>query len=402
MKPSDPATLEIVCPPRATLLDFDRGRLDETTEAEVSTHLTVCAHCEQVLANLQGTSSHDPLIALLKRSLEGYPLPLAPNQETWEYAPSYAIPRSEATEHAMGPVGPGLGGSPGALFRGRIGSHELLGSIGQGGMGVVYKARHISLQREVALKMILGGHHAPSRNVARFLREGKAVARLRHANVVQVYEYDTWEGLPYLTMELIEGGSLHARLAKGPLPCREAADVVRTLAQAVEYAHEQGVIHRDLKPANILLTTDGTPKITDFGLAKLLDQDSDPQAMATLTVTDSVLGTPSYMAPEQAEGRLSEIGKRTDVYALGAILYATLTGRPPFSSETKVKTIDLVRSKPPEPPSKQRPEVPRWLEAVCLKCLEKAPNAGTSRPRPWPTTSIDGSVMRSRKESRAV
>jgi serine/threonine-protein kinase len=174
-------------------------------------------------------------------------------------------------------------------------------------------------------------------------------------------------------MELVEGGSLVRRLAQGPLGLREAAELVRTLARAADEAHRAGVVHRDLKPANILLAGDGTPKIGDFGLAKLLDNEPDGSNTPPLTETGTVLGTANYMAPEQVDGRSNEIGSATDVYALGAILYETLTGRPPFAAKTKLETLELVRSGSPVSPSQARPEVPFWLEAICLKCLEKRP-----------------------------
>ncbi|MDR3636345.1 MAG: serine/threonine-protein kinase, partial [Isosphaeraceae bacterium] len=254
-----------------------------------------------------------------------------------------------------------------------IGAYEVLGEIGHGGMGVVYRAWQVPLNRLVALKMILAGPHAGAKAVARFEIEGKAVARLHHPNVVQIFELGTHDGLPYYSMELLEGGSLHARLSRGPLDVREAAELVRTLAATAAYAHREGVLHRDLKPANILLDEHGTPKITDFGLAKILDAGPGDEAHAALTETDAILGTASYMAPEQAEGRPADISEATDVYALGAILYVCLTGQPPFAGGSRAKTLEFVRSKPPVSPSRQRADVPRGLEDICLKCLEKAP-----------------------------
>ena len=238
-------------------------------------------------------------------------------------------------------------------------------------MGVVYRVRDPGGDRELALKMIRAGRYAASPAVSRFVREGRVIARLEHPHVVRVYELGMTDELPYFTMELIDGGSLHDRLADGPLEPRAAAGLLHTLALAVEHAHVQGVVHRDLKPSNILMTSEGTPKIADFGLAKLLEPPVGESMSVTLTASDMILGTPSYMAPEQAEGRASEIGKETDVYALGAILYATLTGHAPFASENRLKTLDLVRTTPPTPPSTLRTEIPGWLEEICLKCLEK-------------------------------
>jgi WD40 repeat protein/tRNA A-37 threonylcarbamoyl transferase component Bud32 len=248
---------------------------------------------------------------------------------------------------------------------GSLPGHEILGELGRGGMGVVYKARHIRLKRFVALKMILAGSHAAPEVSARFLREAEAVARLRHPNVVQVYDFGTHEGMSYLCLEYLEGGSLADRIKAGLETARQSAQTVVALARAVQAAHEQGVLHRDLKPANVLLAADGTPKITDFGLAKNAD--------SGITATGEVLGTPSYMAPEQAEGKVQEVGPPVDVYALGAVLYELLTGRPPFKGVTPADTLRRVLDDEPIPPRRLRPDVPRDLENICLKCLEKRP-----------------------------
>jgi serine/threonine-protein kinase len=201
--------------------------------------------------------------------------------------------------------------------------YEVLGVLGRGGMGVVYRARHVKLNRIVALKMILTGGHAGEAELARFRTEAEAVARLQHPNVVQVFEVGESEGHPFLSLEFCPGGSLEKKLQGTPLPPGQAAQLVETLAQAMQAAHEKGVIHRDLKPANVLLAEDGTPKITNFGLAKKLDE-------AGQTATGAVMGTPSYMAPEQAGGKAKELGPACDIYALGAVLYECLTGRPPL------------------------------------------------------------------------
>jgi serine/threonine protein kinase len=247
----------------------------------------------------------------------------------------------------------------------RIPGYELLEVLDEGGMGVVYKARQVGLDRLVALKMILGGGLSNSRRRARFRLEAQAVARLRHPHIVPIYEVGEAQGLPYFSLEYVEGGSLAQKLRGGRLPVREAAGLVETLARAMHYAHGQGIIHRDLKPGNVLLTVEGEPKITDFGLAKLLG------AGEGQTVSGDVLGTPNYMAPEQAEGDSRRAGPATDVYGLGAILYELLTGRPPFQAETRIKTALQVLTEPPVPPGVLRPEVPRELERICLRCLEK-------------------------------
>ena len=248
-----------------------------------------------------------------------------------------------------------------------IPGYEIVDELGRGGMGVVYKARHLRLNRPCALKMILAGPHAGAEAAARFLAEAEAVAQLQHSNIVQIFHIDEHAGFPYFEMEFVGGGSLAARLDGTPRPPREAARLVETLACAMAEAHRQGIVHRDLKPGNILLTPEGTPKVADFGLAKLLNADSG------LTRTDSVLGSPSYMAPEQAGGRTKEVGPAADVYALGAILYELLTGRPPFRGATVLETLEQVRTVEPVPPSRLVPRLPRDIETIGLKCLQKDP-----------------------------
>jgi serine/threonine protein kinase/WD40 repeat protein len=265
--------------------------------------------------------------------------------------------------------------------------YELVERLGRGGMGVVYKARHLQLGRWVALKMIGSGSHADPRELARFRTEAEAAARLQHANIVQVYEVGEFNGCPFITLEFIDGGSLAQHIAGESPPAREAAQLVETLARAAAYAHQHGVVHRDLKPANILLagakhvTAGATiserpsalsardlrfraPKITDFGLAKRLD-DGIGQ-----TKTGELLGTPGYMAPEQVNGKT---GPAVDIYALGAILYELLTGRPPFRAETAYETVQQIMREEPISPSRLRPRLARDLETICLKCLQKDP-----------------------------
>ncbi|HEV3259344.1 MAG TPA: protein kinase [Gemmataceae bacterium] len=251
--------------------------------------------------------------------------------------------------------------------------YEIYGELGRGGMGIVYKARQLKAERLVALKMILAGAHAGAQDLARFRTEAQAVARLQHPNIVQVYEVGEQDGLPFFSLEFVEGGSLAARLDGTPWPARKAAALVETLARAVHAAHAKGIVHRDLKPGNVLLTADGQPKVTDFGLAKRLDR-------AGQTQTGAIMGTPSYMAPEQAggfsrdpQGSAGGIGPAADVYALGAILYELLTGRPPFRAETRLDTVLQVVSQEPVPPRQLQPKTPADLETVCLKCLQKDP-----------------------------
>jgi WD40 repeat protein len=245
--------------------------------------------------------------------------------------------------------------------------YEGLREIGRGGMSVVYEARHVRLDRLVALKMLQSGKHADPDELRRFRTEAEAIARLQHPNIVQIYEVGEHDGRPYLALELCGGGSLERKLAAGVLPAKEAAVLVETLARAVHAAHQKGIVHRDLKPANVLLAEDGTPKITDFGLAKKLEIEQGQ------THSGAVVGTPSYMAPEQARGRSKDVGPAADVYALGAVLYACLTGRPPFQAPTVFDTLAQVVGDEPVSVRRLQPKIPPDLETICLKCLQKAP-----------------------------
>jgi serine/threonine protein kinase/tetratricopeptide (TPR) repeat protein len=249
----------------------------------------------------------------------------------------------------------------------RIKGHEVQAVLGRGGMGVVYKAWHPGLKRAVAVKMLLAGDYARPQELERFLREAQAVAGLCHPNIVQVYEVGNVAGRPYFTMELVDGDSLAERFTATPQPARQAAALVCTIAKAIQVAHQSGIIHRDLTPTNILLTADGTPKITDFGLARRMEGGGG------LTLSGAAIGTPNYMAPEQALGRRDAIGPGTDVYALGVILYQLVTGRPPFRAETAAATLQQVANDDPVPPSRLNCKVPRDLETICLKCLHKEP-----------------------------
>ena len=263
-------------------------------------------------------------------------------------------------------MGPGCRGLPSRTIP-SIPGYEILGELGRGGMGVVYKARQLRLNRIVALKMILAGNHASPEARVRFLAEAESVAQLHHPHIVQIFAFGDCDGRPFFEMEYVDGGSLSDRLDGTPRPPRDAARLVETLARAIHEAHRLGIVHRDLKPANILLTADGIPKIADFGLAKCLDVETG------LTRTQLIVGSPSYMAPEQAGQSLGPIGPAADVYSLGAILYELLTGRPPFQAATVLETLEQVRSDEPIPPSRLRPKLPRDLVTICLKCLEKLP-----------------------------
>jgi serine/threonine-protein kinase len=258
---------------------------------------------------------------------------------------------------------------PGEL--GRFASYQVLRSLGRGGMGVVYLARQQRPARLVALKILAGVPLSDGQRLARFRAEADVLAGLHHPNVVQVYEAGEHAGLPYYTMEYLEGGSLAGKLAESPLPAGEAARLLETLARAVHAAHERGILHRDLKPSNVLVAGSGVPKVSDFGLAKQLPVDGNGAA-ACHTDTGAILGTPGYMAPEQFTGT-GDSGPAVDIYALGAILYETLTGRPPFKGATALDTLEQSRNRDPIPPSRLQPGIPRDLQALCLKCLEKTP-----------------------------
>ncbi len=286
--------------------------------------------------------------AVTKRDAERPAASLRPAHEAVTLAPSEA---DNATASGEAPSVPG---------------YEIIAELGRGGMGVVYKARQTALNRFVALKMVLHGGHASSTELDRFLAEGETVAQLQHPHIVQIHEIGQQAGLPFFCLEYVEGGTLSQRLAAGPLPPRESAHLTETLARAMAYAHGRGLIHRDLKPSNVLLAADGTPKITDFGLAKRATGGGH------LTATGAILGTPSYMAPEQAEAK-KDVGPLADVYALGAILYEMVTGRPPFQAPTTLDTIMQVLTQEPVPPSRLQPGLPADLETICLKCLQKEP-----------------------------
>src|SRR5262249_43924171 len=243
----------------------------------------------------------------------------------------------------------------------------------QGGMGVVYRARQTRLNRLVALKMLLAGAHAGPALQARFRTEAEAVARLQHPNIVQIHDVGEHEHCPYFALEFVEGGSLDRKLAGQPQPPDLAARLVLTLARAMHFAHERGILHRDLKPANVLLGLDGTPKITDFGLAKLLEGEPGASTPGYRTHTGEIMGTPSYMAPEQASGVTRLMPPTVDVFALGAILYEPPRGRPPLLAETPAETLMQVLTVDPVPPRRLQPKLPRDLETICLKCLQKEP-----------------------------
>ena len=282
----------------------------------------------------------------------------------------------DRTELAPGEPGDGSLSEPlprGARVR-YFGDYELQKVLGEGGMGIVYKARQISLNRPVALKMIKATRFASDDDLRRFHNEAQAVARLDHPNIVPIFEVGQFEDQHYFNMKLIGGESLDKRQNDYVAHPRLAAQLLAVAAGAIHHAHQRGILHRDLKPANVLVDAEGQPHITDFGLAKRVEGDSE------LTQSGAILGTPAYMAPEQTSGKRGTVTTSTDVYGLGAILYALLTGRAPFGGTAVLDTLEQVRVRLPDSPRKLNPQVPRDLEVICLKCMEKEPRCATLAP----------------------
>src|SRR6266700_1635137 len=254
-----------------------------------------------------------------------------------------------------------------AELLGELGDYELLEEVGRGGQGVVFRARQKSLNRTVALKVISLGQWASKAHVRRFRREAEAAARLEHPGIVPIHEVGERDGSCYFSMKFIEGGQLDEVARRDPIPIRRAVELMANVARTVHYAHERGILHRDIKPGNILLDAKGEPHLTDFGLARLVESES------TVTRTMEVLGTPSYMAPEQAVGNNARVTEATDIYGLGAVLYQLLTGHPPFAGGTTFETVRLVLDTEPRQPRLWNPKVDRDLATIGLKCLEKDP-----------------------------
>ncbi len=364
------------CPTHQQLEDLLEEHLGEAEARAVTAHVGKCGRCQDALERLSGGADEDEARLSSVRLAAPAP-PTTAFLDRLKQAPPFP--------GAGRPAGPEKAGPP------AVPGYEIAKELGRGGMGVVYQARHLGLNRPVALKMILAGGHAGPKDLARFRQEAEAVARLRHPNIIQIYDIGEADGRPYFALELVEEGSLVRRLRGEPQPVFPTARLIETLARATHYAHQNGIVHRDLKPANILLVsgrvvsggvvsgessadtthhsplTTHQPKITDFGLARRLDD------QASGSPPSEVVGTPSYMAPEQAQGRAQAAGPAADVYALGAILYEMLTGRPPFKGATAVDTLVQVMHEEPLRPSRLRPKVPRDLETICLKCLQKDP-----------------------------
>ncbi len=341
------------CPGPGVLTAYSLGAMPGPMVERVAGHLAVCPVCESALESVGGVE--DAFVRNLRLHLRD--APPGPDESA---APTGLAPADG--HHLPASVPAGLGPLPR-----RFGRYEILEKLAVGGMSVVFKARQLHPNRLVALKIPHGTALAGTETFARFRIEVEAVARLQHEHIVRIYECGEEDGWLYFSMEYVEGGTLAARISGAPLPAREAAQLVQTLARAVQFAHRQGVIHRDLKPANVLLGAEGSVKLTDFGLAKWLDADEG------LTRSHAILGTAKYMAPEQACGAAGKVGVRADVYGLGTILYECLTGRPPFQAETQTAILRQVESAAPVPPSRIQPGLSRDLEAVCLKCLEKDP-----------------------------
>jgi WD40 repeat protein len=357
-------------PTREQLRAFLAGGLSEADQSDLCEHVERCARCQLVLEELVA-GGEGPEWSSWRRD-EG---DLRPDETFLMHLKGSGPPAGWSSLGWGPPAEEGEAsrpeGVPGsARARGWppvIRGYEVFHELGRGGMGVVYLAREVRLNRPCALKMILAAGQAGPDAVVRFLAEAEAIARLRHQNIVQVHAAGDHDGHPYLELEYVEGGSLARALDGTPWPPPPAARLVADLAAAMDAAHRSGVVHRDLKPGNILLTADGTPKVTDFGLAKSLGDSTGP------TLSGAILGTPSYMAPEQAEGDARQVGPEADIYAMGAILYELLTGRPPFRGATVLETLQQVKSAEPAPPSRLVPGLPRDIELVCLKCLEKDP-----------------------------
>jgi len=356
------------CPREPQLQQFLDEQLADGAAQIVASHITDCARCQLVLERLTDEGAGgEPALALAHARTTALQTPPPDFLARLRVVPPEAGDQSAALPIAASTAATTIPG------------YTILRELGRGGMGIVYQARHLKLNRLVALKMVRFGPNAPAKELLRIRQEAEAVAQLHHPNIVQIYDIGDTGGLPYLALEYVAGGSLLQHLRGDPQPAYPAARLIETIARAVQFAHEHGIVHRDLKPANILLAAGNAspteakeygplatvPKIADFGLAKRLDDQANSADGGELA------GTPSYMAPEQAASRGQPVGPGADIYALGAILYETLTGRPPFKGPTALDTVLQVLNDEPVPPAHLRPNLPRDLETICLKCLAK-------------------------------
>jgi eukaryotic-like serine/threonine-protein kinase len=339
------------CLTEEELTAYQLGELSENLRAVVDCHLETCLRCNEAVERLDQLT--DGVVDALR-----------------QFPPAAFVSAPDATCSVRRQPGKGsdarirlTASEEPCLLPG----YHIQGKLGQGGMGVVYKAHQLNLNRTVALKMVLAGRHATAPELARFLVEAEMVARLDHPNIVQIHQVGQHDGQPFIALEYIEGGTLADQMQGRRWLARPAAELLERLARAIHHAHQHGIVHRDLKPANILLTNAQAPKITDFGLAKLV------QNGAGLTSTGVIIGTPTYMAPEQGDGNCRAVGPAADVYALGVILYELLAGQPPFTGKTPIDILQQVTGKEPAPLSRLYPDLPRDLCTICLRCLEKDP-----------------------------
>lgn len=362
-------------PDHKLLRKLATGNCSDWEMSAIEQHLNQCDQCSSLFANLSW--NEDPLVDQLKRMHEGGKktndrLPNDAVQHPNEEDPSVEKPTiSEALKELSTVIGQSVddtdvqGSADANILLQQVGEYQLLNEIARGGMGVVYRARHRTLGRFAAIKLILGAQFASEEQVKRFYSEAEAAAGLDHPGIVPIFEVGKCESQHYLAMAYIDGQSLWQRVKEAPLNSREAAGLIQEVAEAVHYAHTRGIVHRDLKPQNILITSDGHPRVTDFGLAKRIDADSH------MTLTGQVMGTPSYMPPEQALGLTEKVGEQSDIYSLGATLYCLLTGRPPFQAASPSETLRQVCESEPVSPRLVNPSIPRDLETICLKCLRK-------------------------------
>jgi tetratricopeptide (TPR) repeat protein len=367
----------IACPTEDELRELLDEFVDAADFPDLVDHIETCGKCQARLKSLTSDDLWKTAVAFRDSARAGAG---SAGQTTIELdgEATSDLPNCAGVRALRNVLEPGAGRTSGSSNvqpaslcpsdRPLIPGFEVIEKLGEGGMGIVYKARQLGLDRLVALKVIRGGAHARPAHLARLGIEAEAVARLRHPNVVQIYDIGEAEGLPYMVFELLDGGSLETRVARAPQPGGFAAELLATLARAVHLAHQAGIIHRDLKPTNVLFTQDGVPKITDFGLAKRLESDDRH------TLSGEIMGSPSYLAPEQARGHSREVGPAADVYALGAILYRVLTGRPPFAGGTAMETVSRVLDEDVVPPRRLAPRLHPDLETICLMCLAKDPS----------------------------